>query len=114
MAWVDVWIVIRGWREISSIRGLRMHMEQSLVGKVLSNCAIRPPMEKPASTRVTGSPTAATSRAAWMPAMPPPTTNTRGWATRSNGRIVAITRTRSFKQIVEFSLGRPGGSPLRG
>ena len=101
MARVDVWIVIRGWREISSIRGLRMHMAQSLVGKVLSNCAIRPPMEKPASARVTGSPAAATSRAAWMPAMPPPTTNTRGWATRSNGRIVAITRTRSFGQLGE-------------
>ena len=53
-----------------------MHIEQSIVGKVLSNCAILPPMLGLFSTKYTFSPLFAKSREACMPAMPPPTTMT--------------------------------------
>ena len=45
-------------------------MEQSLVGKVLSSWAMRPPMEGSRSTRWTWSPWFARSSAAWQPATP--------------------------------------------
>ena len=39
-------MVISGWRDTSTIFGERMHMEQSLVGKVLSSMAMWPPMSR--------------------------------------------------------------------
>jgi hypothetical protein len=51
-------------------------MEQSLVGKVLSNWAIIPPMAGDFSTKWTKKPEFARSKAAWIPAMPPPATIT--------------------------------------
>src|SRR5512137_1357818 len=53
-----------------------MHMEQSLVGKVLSSCAMWPPIDGSRSMRWTWIPCAAMSRAACMPATPAPTTTT--------------------------------------
>src|SRR4030042_168837 len=40
-----------GWLKQSAIFGARMHIEQSFVGKVLSSCAILPPMLGVFSTR---------------------------------------------------------------
>ena len=54
-----------------------MQLEQSTVGKVLSSFAILPPMWLSRSTRSTSRPASAQSRAAWMPATPPPMTSTR-------------------------------------
>ena len=53
-------------------------MEQSLVGKVLSSCAITPPMLGFFSIRETSIPISAKSSAAWIPAIPPPITATLG------------------------------------
>ena len=61
-----------GWREISTIFGARMQIEQSRVGKVLSSCAIRPPIDGSFSIRYTCCPWSARSKAAVMPAIPPP------------------------------------------
>ena len=55
-----------------------MHDEQSSVGKVLSNCAIRPPILGVFSTRYTLNPSSAKSKDACIPAIPPPTTNASG------------------------------------
>ena len=60
----------------STMRGVRMQAEQSMVGKVLSSLAMTPPMVVCFSTMVTLSPASARSRAAWMPATPPPMTRT--------------------------------------
>ena len=65
-----------GWRSHSMNFGDSMHIEQSLVGKVLSSCAIFPPMVGARSTRKTLKPEVARSSAAWMPLIPPPTTRT--------------------------------------
>ncbi len=54
-----------------------MHWEQSRVGKVSESWAMWPPMEGSRSTRTTWWPQSAMSRAAWMPAMPPPMTSAR-------------------------------------
>jgi hypothetical protein len=51
-------------------------MEQSIVGNVLSSWAILPPMLGDFSTRYTLIPRLATSKAACIPAMPPPITRT--------------------------------------
>ena len=48
----------------SIILGARIHMAQSLVGKVLSSCAILPPMLGDFSTRCTLKPILAKSSAA--------------------------------------------------
>ena len=60
------------------MRGVRMHAEQSNVGKVLSNCAMCPPIDGSRSTRYTWNPAFAISSADWIPAMPPPTTRVVG------------------------------------
>src|SRR5512137_1736092 len=53
-----------------------MHIEQSFVGKVLSSWAIVPPMLGVPSSMYTLYPESARSRAACMPAGPPPTMRT--------------------------------------
>ena len=60
----------------STMRGVRMQAEQSMVGKVLSSLAMTPPMVVSFSTMVTLRPASARSSAAWMPATPPPMTRT--------------------------------------
>ena len=60
----------------SAILGLRMHGEQSRVGKVLLSCAIRPPMLGFLSTMLTLNPPSESCRAAVIPATPPPITIT--------------------------------------
>ena len=60
----------------STMRGVRMQAEQSMVGKVLSRRAMVPPMVVSRSTMVTLRPASARSRAVWMPATPPPITST--------------------------------------
>ena len=64
-----------GWRATSTMRGVRMHCEQSRVGKVSESWLMWPPMEGDFSTSNTGLPALAMSSAAWMPAMPPPSTS---------------------------------------
>ncbi len=59
------------------MRGVRMHCEQSRVGKVSESCAMWPPIEASFSTSTTSWPPSAMSSAAWMPAMPPPMTMAR-------------------------------------
>ena len=61
----------------STIFGVRIHWEQSSVGKVSSSWAMRPPMDGLFSTRVTGIRASAMSSAAWIPAIPPPITRAR-------------------------------------
>ena len=61
----------------STILGVRMHWEQSSVGKVSESWPMWPPMEGAFSTRTTWWPPSAMSSAAWMPAMPPPMTSAR-------------------------------------
>ena len=39
------------WRPVSTNFGLMLHIAQSLVGKVLSNCAMCPPIADFSSTR---------------------------------------------------------------
>ena len=69
--------VMLGCWATSTILGPRMQAEQSTVGKVLSSLAILPPMVGWRSTSTTGTPPSAQSRAAWMPATPPPMMSTR-------------------------------------
>ena len=59
------------------MRGVRMHCEQSSVGKVSERPAILPPIEGSRSTSTTSQPPSAMSSAAWMPATPPPITRAR-------------------------------------
>src|ERR1019366_4632707 len=61
-------------RPISTRRGAMVHMAQSLVGNVLSSCAMTPPMAAPRSDKYTLMPPLARSRAACIPPMPPPPT----------------------------------------
>jgi len=65
-----------GWRPNSTSLGEMIHIAQSLVGKVLSNSAITPPTPVLFSTTCTLNPESAKSRAACIPAIPPPTTRT--------------------------------------
>ena len=64
------------WRAQSTSFGETIHIEQSLVGKVLSSWVIIPPMVGDFSTRLTLYPLSARSREAWMPAIPAPITIT--------------------------------------
>src|SRR5208337_5015240 len=71
-----VWTRIFACLWISTILGERMHMEQSLVGNVLSSCAMCPPIVGSRSIRWTMIPWFARSSAAWMPETPAPMTTT--------------------------------------
>ena len=61
----------------STMRGVRMHCEQSSVGNVSLSWLMWPPMDASFSMRTTSWPPSAMSSAAWMPAMPPPMTRAR-------------------------------------
>lgn len=63
-------------RPTSTSLGEIIHMEQSLVGNVLSSSLITPPMAEDFSTRWTKKPESAKSREACIPAIPPPITIT--------------------------------------
>ena len=93
------------------MRGVRMHCEQSSVGKVSESWLMWPPMEGSLSTRITSWPPSAMSSAAWMPAMPPPMTRARlvtGTVMVSSGRLCltfsTIMRTISIALAVASSL----------
>ena len=62
----------------ASMRGTIMSFAESRLGKVLSICAIRPPMLGSFSTRYTLLPVPAISSAVCIPAMPPPTMSVLG------------------------------------
>ena len=64
-----------GWLATSTIFGVMMHCEQSRVGKVSESWAMCPPIDGSRSTSTTWWPQSAMSRAAWIPAMPPPMTS---------------------------------------
>src|SRR5271157_834224 len=79
VTFVTSWYVISsmlGFRNTSTIFGAKMHKLQSLVGKVLSSWAIRPPMDGVFSTRYTLNPNSDRSKDACIPATPPPITRT--------------------------------------
>ncbi len=57
------------------MRGVQMQDEQSSVGKTLLSPTITPPIDGVRSTRSTSKPCSPRSRAACMPAMPPPITS---------------------------------------
>ncbi len=78
----------------SFILGVRMQAAQSRVGNVLSNWAMWPPIDGSRSTRWTGKPASASSRAAVIPAMPPPTTSDAGWIGTRNGSRGACSSMR--------------------
>ena len=59
----------------STIRGVRMHCEQSSVGNVSESCDMWPPIDGSFSTNITLWPQLAMSSAACMPAIPPPITS---------------------------------------
>ena len=59
----------------STIRGVRIHCEQSSVGNVSDSWDICPPIDGSCSTITTFCPAFAISSAAWIPAMPPPMTS---------------------------------------
>lgn len=80
-----------GWLATSTILGVMMHWEQSRVGKVSESWAMCPPMEGSRSTSTTLWSASAMSRAAWMPAMPPPMTSAR----LVTGTVIGTSR-RSF------------------
>ena len=64
-------------RPTSTSLGEIIHIAQSLVGKVLSNWDMTPPMAELRSTKINViAAELARSRAACIPAMPPPTTIT--------------------------------------
>ena len=67
--------MIFGWRATSTMRGVRMHCEQSSVGKVSESWLMCPPIDGLFSTSTTSWPASAMSSAAWIPAMPPPSTS---------------------------------------
>ena len=90
-----------------------MQAAQSRVGKVLSNCAMWPPIEGSRSTRYTGSPASASSRAAWIPAIPPPTTSVAGFtftAIGSSGFWWATRRTAPERVARALSVAGPFSS----
>jgi hypothetical protein len=62
--------------KVALLFGASIQIEQSSVGKFLSSAAILPPIDGPFSTRTTRPPAFATSSAACIPAIPPPTTMT--------------------------------------
>ena len=68
--------VIFGCLAHSLIFGDKIHIEQSLVGNVLSSWGILPPMVGLSSTRCTSNPISARSSDACIPAIPAPTTKT--------------------------------------
>src|ERR1019366_1918118 len=88
-------------RPISPSRGAMVHIAQSLLGKVLSSCAITPPMAGPRSAKYTLMPPLARSSAACIPPIPPPTTN-------------AAPTGRGFVSSDDMADGLPGGRQLRG
>ena len=102
-----VFTVMLGWLPTSDILGVHMQAEQSMVGKVLSNLGILPPMVGSRSTRVTAYPASAMSRAACMPAMPPPTTSAffvTGICSVNSGVLRATFATAIFTRSLAFSV----------
>ncbi len=65
-----------GCLPISTIFGAAVQIEQSLVGNVLSNFTIDPPIEGDLSNNTTLNPLSATSRAACIPPIPAPIMST--------------------------------------
>ncbi len=85
MTSLQVWSVMFGCEPAVTILGVRMQAAQSSVGKVLSNWAMCPPIDGSRSTRWTGNPASAISRAAEIPAIPPPTISVVGLIGTRNG-----------------------------
>jgi len=101
---------MRGWEAASTMRGVRMHCEQSRVGKVSESWDMCPPSEDERSTRTTSAPPSARSRAVWMPAMPPPITRARrvtgtriGSKGRSRDTLLTVARTSEMAFFVACS-----------
>jgi hypothetical protein len=84
-----------GWRDTSTMSGVRMHWEQSSVGKVSDRRAMLPPSDGSRSTSTTGKPALAMSSAARIPATPPPITRPRFVTGTSTGFRARACFTRS-------------------
>ena len=91
----------------STIFGVRIHAAQSRVGKVLSSCAIFPPIVGFVSTMSTGNPASAMSRAVCIPAMPPPITSARfvtGLSPGVSGALRFTFATAALASMIAFSV----------
>ena len=89
------------------MRGVRMHCEQSSVGKVSESWLMWPPIEGSFSTSTTSWPPSAMSSAAWMPAMPPPMTSARlvtGMRMVSSGRLCLTFSTMVRARSIAFGV----------
>ena len=103
--------VMLGCEATSTMRGVRMHCEQSSVGNVSERRAMWPPMDDSRSTRMTLRPPLAMSRAVCMPAMPPPTTSAVGSTGTRIGcrlrlRLTFSTMTRTRSMALAVAAGR--------
>jgi hypothetical protein len=87
-----------------TMRGVRMQAEQSRVGKVLSNWAMCPPIEGSRSTMYDRKPASAISSAAWMPAIPPPTTRVASWMGTCSGSSGSWWRRAQRRRRVPLSI----------
>ena len=96
-------------RPTSTSFGAMMHIEQSLVGKVLSSWAMAPPMVGLLSTRYTLKPDSARSREDCIPEMPPPTTIT---APTLSLAVILETSHGLVVGVVPFDLCELEGVPL--
>jgi len=79
-----------------------MHWEQSRVGKVSESWAMWPPIDGWRSTRITGYPLLAISRAAWIPETPPPIT--RAFLVTSTLMVSKGLSPRTFSTMVRTIL----------
>ena len=91
----------------STIFGVRIQAAQSSVGKVLSSCAIFPPIVGFVSTISTGNPASAISSAVCIPAIPPPITSARfvtGLSPGVSGALRLTFATAALPKIIAFSV----------
>ena len=90
-----------------TILGVMIQAAQSKVGNVLSNLAMCPPIEGSLSTRYTVFPASAISRAACIPAIPPPMTKTLGFISTkrlSKGSWCITLNTAALTSSLAFSV----------
>ena len=95
------------------MRGVRMHCEQSSVGKVSLSWLMWPPIEASFSMSTTSWPPSAMSSAAWMPAMPPPITRARlvtGMWMLSSGRLCLTFSTMVRAMSMALAVASPRSS----
>ena len=102
---------IFGFWLTSVIFGVTIQDAQSRVGNVLSSIAIFPPTVTFFSTMSTGNPASAMSRAAVIPAIPPPITKARfvtGVSPGVSGVSKIVFAIAAFPRAIAFSVASSG------